>query len=437
MAVSRRGFFDIFGAAGQPLSGHALSARGLEAHFAETWAVDQGGQTGRGGGAGQAGQGQGGRGGGAGRAGGAAARPAPPPGIDEIKINSNENPLGPGKSAIDAIVAKFPEAGRYPFNSSPRDGDLVETLAKKHATKAENIVLGAGSQEILKSAMRAFTTPYRGLVTAAPTFENCSGIARRMKVPLTEIKVDGACRIDLEGIIATARGAGLIFFNNPNNPTATVHGAKVVADFVERVRRISPDTVILIDEAYHDYVTDPAYETAIPLALATPNVFVARTFSKAYGMAGMRIGYAVGQTDSVKPLARLKMPYNVSVFGVAATIASLNDPKHIDDERARNKEVRAFTVKCFEDLGCKPAESQGNFIFVDIGRPAREFRDACAKQWVDVGRDFPPFENSHVRISLGTMAEMKRATDVFRDVMRPSAPAPVGTKGGGGSAQLR
>ena len=146
-------------------------------------------------------------------------------------------------------------------------------------------------------------------------------------------------------MLTVARGAGLIFVNNPNNPTATVHGAKTITDFVERVRRISPDTVILIDEAYHDYVTDPGIPTAIPLALATPNVFVARTFSKAYGMAGMRIGYAVGQADTIKPLARLKMPYNVSVFGIAAALAAIANPQHLAAERARNTEVRTFTVK--------------------------------------------------------------------------------------------
>jgi histidinol-phosphate aminotransferase len=417
MSVSRRGFFGIVGAGSGPVSGAWLAARGLEAHLAEGLQQEQ---TGRG--AGQTGRGQGGRGG----------RPPLPPGVEELKINSNENPLGPGQAALAAILGKFPEASRYPFNSSPKDADLVDTLAKKYQTKPDNIVLGAGSQEVLKSAVRAFVSPYRHLVAAAPTFENCTGFARRMKFPVTEIKVDSACRLDLEGMIATVRGAGLVFFNNPNNPTATVHGSKVVADFVERVRRISPDTVILIDEAYHDYVTDPAYETAIPLALATPNVFVARTFSKAYGMAGMRIGYAVGQLDTVKPLARLKMPYNVSVFGVAATIASLNDPQHIAAERARNTQVRAFTVKALEDLGCKATDSQANFIFVDIGRPAKEFRDACAKTGVMVGRDFPPFESSHCRISIGTMAEMQRATDVFRDVLRPAAPLAGGGKSGGG-----
>ena len=149
---------------------------------------------------------------------------------------------------------------------------------------------------------------------------------------------------------------------------------------MQRVRAASPDTVILIDEAYHDYVTDPSYESAIPLAMQTPNVFVARTFSKAYGMAGLRIGYGIGQAATMKPMAQLKMPYNVSVFGVAAALAAFADTKHIEDERARNTEVRAFTVKALDDLGCKSSDSQGNFLFVETGRPADEFRDACANR---------------------------------------------------------
>ena len=122
------------------------------------------------------------------------------------------------------------------------------------------------------------------------------------------------------------------------------------------------------------------------------------------------------------------MPYNVSVFGIAAAIASLNDPKHIEDERARNTEVRAFTVKAFEEMGCKPTDSQANFIFVDISRPAKDFRDACAKSGVMVGRDFPPFENIHCRISIGTMDEMQRAVDVFRNVLGRRRPRRLATK---------
>ena len=157
----------------------------------------------------------------------------------------------------------------------------------------------------------------------------------------------------------------------------------------------------------------------MPLALETPNVFVARTFSKAFGMAGLRVGYAIGRAETIKSLAKLKMPYNVSVFGIAAAMAALNDAAHIEAERARNTAVRAFTVKALEDLGCKSAASQGNFIFTDVGRPAKDFRDACAKQGVIVGRDFPPFEKTHVRISMGTMDEMQKAVAVFRSVLRP------------------
>jgi len=342
-----------------------------------------------------------------------------PPGVKVIRISSNENPLGPGKAALDAILGKFPEAGRYPFNSSPGETNLVAGIAAKFKAKPDNIVMGAGSQEILRNAVRAYASSTKALVTASPSFENCPSFARGLGYPVTEIKVDAACRLDLDGMAAAAKGAGLVFLNNPNNPTATVHGAKAVADFVSRVRSISPETVILIDEAYHDYVTDPSYQSAIPLALSTPNVFVSRTFSKAYGMAGLRIGYAIGQAETVAGLARLKMPYNVSVLSLAAALAALNDAKHIDAERARNTEVRAFTVKALEELGCKPTDSQANFLFVDIGRPAAAFRETCAKQGVVVGRDFPPFEKTHARISIGTMEEMKKAVTVFRSVLQP------------------
>jgi len=390
MSVSRRGFLQILEAGRtREVSGAWLAARGLEAHFAEAQA-------------------------------GGRQRPMTPPGVSEIRISSNENPLGPGKAALDAIVGKFPEAGRYPFNSTPNEGGLTEAIASKFKVKAENIVMGAGSQEILKSGMRAFTSSSKGLVTALPTFENCTGYAKKYGVPVLEVKVDSQMRLDVEGMILAASrpNAGFVFFNNPNNPTATVHGIKTVTDFVTRIRKANPNAVILIDEAYHDYVTDPSYQSAVELAMNTPNVFVARTFSKAYGMAGMRIGYAIGQAATVKPLAQLKMPYNVSVFGIAAAIASLNDQKHIDDERARNLKVREFTVKALADMGCQTADSQGNFIFTNIHRPAAELRDACAKQGVMIGRDFPPLEKTHARISLGTMEEMQRAVEVFRSVLK-------------------
>lgn len=403
MAVTRRELFSRirFGAAGSlgvPADGLVLAARGHE-----EWSV----------------QGQGGRGRGAGPAGQA-------PAGSSIKLSSNENPVGPGKAVLDAIRGQFGQTMRYPFNSTPTDGKLIEAIAALHKVKPENIALGAGSQELLKVAVWGYTNPARHLVTATPTFENATNTARRMGHPVVEIKVDGQFRLDLEGMLAVSRGAGLIFVNNPNNPTATVHSAAAITDFVERVRRISPDTVILIDEAYHEYVTDPAYATAIPLAMNTPNVFVARTFSKAFGMAGMRIGYAIGMKDTVRPLARLALPFNISVLGVVAAITALADPQHMAAERDRNTAARAFTQKALEELGCKCTVSQTNFLFADVGRSAAEFRSGCAAQGIQVGRDFPPFEGSHARISIGTMEEMQKAVAVFREVLRP-----VNATGGG------
>jgi histidinol-phosphate aminotransferase len=341
---------------------------------------------------------------------------APPP-ANQIRISSNENPLGPGQHALDAITGKFPEAGRYPFNSTPNEGALVGAIAKKFGVARENVVMGAGSGEILTNAVRAFTSPSRPLVTAWPSFENPHTTASKIGTPIREIPLDAQLRIDNPKMVAAVKGAGLVFFCNPNNPTATVHGAAAVADFVKAVRQQSPDTVILLDEAYHDYVTDPSYKTGMELAISTPNVFVARTFSKAYGMAGLRIGFAVGQAPVIKELTRYKMPYNVSVPGVAAAIASLENQAHIDAERARNTEARAFTLKAFEGMGFKATDSQANFIFVDLKRPAKGFRDACARQNVLVGRDFPPYEKTHCRVSIGTMEEMKQAVAVFRNVL--------------------
>jgi histidinol-phosphate aminotransferase len=407
MPVSRRGFLRLTGA-DSAMDGVALAARGLEAHFAEEEAQAQG---------------QGPR-----------VRPVLPPGVEEIKISSNENPLGPGRAAIDAIRGKFGEAGRYPFNASPTDSALVSAIADRFRVKPENIVLGAGSQELLKSAMRTWVTPQKSLVTALPTFENCTNFAKRHKLPLVEVKVDAEMRLDVEGMIAAGSKAdvGLVFFNNPNNPTATVHGAKTVTDMVTRIRKASPSTVILIDEAYHEYVTDPSYESAVPLALSTPNVLVTRTFSKAYGMAGLRVGYAIGMADTMKRLAALRMPYNVNVFGVVAAMAALGNPQHIAAERARNTDVRAFTVKAIREMGMKPSDSHANFLFADVGMPLKDFRDGCAKQGVLVGRDFPPFEKSHCRISIGTMDEMRRATEVFRAVLasKPTTTTASTEKGG-------
>jgi histidinol-phosphate aminotransferase len=334
-----------------------------------------------------------------------------------VRIASNENPLGPGQHVLDALVGKFPEAHRYPFNARQNDFALVQALAAKYSAKGENLTLGAGSGEILTNAVRAFTSPTKPLVTAWPSFENPRDTAKKIGTPVKEVGFDGNLKIDIAKMVEASKGAGLVFFCNPNNPTATVHGKSAVADMVKAIRTASPDTVILIDEAYHDYVTDPSYTTAIDIALATPNVFVARTFSKAYGMAGLRAGYAIGDAATIKSLNRFRMPYGLSTLTLGGAIVGLGNDAHIASERKRNTEVKAFTVKAFADMGVKGTDSQTNFLFMDIKRPPAGFRDACRASGVLVGRDFPPFEKTYCRISIGTMDEMQRAVEVFKKVL--------------------
>ena len=398
MSVSRRGFLQGLGVGRTSHASAFIAARGHEEFVAEAM-LQQG------------------------RIGGQ-QRPALPPGVQAIRISSNENPLGPGKAAIDAILGKFPEANRYPFNSTPLDADLEILLAKLNTAKRENVVLGVGSQELLKNAARVFMSPTKHLVIPSPTYGDPASFAQNvLKYTVKSAPVTAATlKTDLAALLPHVKGAGLVYICNPNNPTSTINSASEIKDFIAEVKKTSPTTAILIDEAYCDYVSDPSFQTAIPIALATPGVLVARTFSKAYGMAGVRIGYAIGDAATVKKMAAYKMPYNVNTFGVAAAVASLKDPQHIKEESARNKAVRDFTVKALADLGYPSADSQTNFIFTDIGKTmtAAAFRDACAAKGVMVGRDFPPLEKTWARISLGTMEEMQKATDVFRSVLKPS-----------------
>jgi histidinol-phosphate aminotransferase len=394
MSVSRRGFLQGLGVSRTSHASAFIAARGHEEFVAE--AMQQGRPL---------------------------ARPPLPPGVQAIRISSNENPLGPGKAAIDAILGRFPEANRYPFNSTPLDADLEILLAKLNAAKRENVVLGVGSQELLKNSARVFMSPTKHLVIPSPTYGDPAGFAQNVlkytvkSAPVTEKTL----KTDLAALLPHVKGAGLVYICNPNNPTSTINSAQEIKDFIAEVKKTSPTTAILIDEAYCDYAGD-GFQTAIPVALATPGVLVARTFSKAYGMAGVRIGYAIGDAATVKKMSAYKMPYNVNTFGVAAAIASLKDPQHIKEEAARNKAVRDFTVKALADLGYTSADSQTNFIFTDIGKTmtAAAFRDACAAKGIMVGRDFPPLEKTWTRISLGTMEEMQKATDVFRSVLKPS-----------------
>jgi histidinol-phosphate aminotransferase len=360
--------------------------------------------------------------------------PAPPPmDPDAIHLDSNENPLGPGPAALEALTKGYDFAGRYPTNAKPSASQLRETIARKFGVRPENVVVANGSGELLRVATRVYTSPSRHLLTASPTFASPEEMAGQVGSAVKRVLVDEDGKLDLDRMAAGARWAGLIFFCNPNNPTGTVHSFKAVADFVGRVRRESPETAILIDEAYHDYVDDPNYGSAVALALEHQNVLVTRTLSKAYGMAGLRVGYAIAQARTIESLQRWVMTFTTNSIAQAAAVASLKDQDHIDRERARNTEVRQYVTRFFKDLGFKATDSHGNFVFVNIGRPSKEFKQACAKQGVIVGREFPPLEKTWARISLGTMEQMKKATAVFAQVLSPARPG-VGSQTSGATA---
>jgi hypothetical protein len=191
-----------------------------------------------------------------------------------------------------------------------------------------------------------------------------------------------------------------------NNPTEHGPQRRVGGEFVRRVKQSSPGTRILIDEAYIDYVHDAAVKTAAPLTQELAGVFITRSFSKAHGMAGLRLGYAIGQPETMQAISRAWGLGSVNTLTAAAGIASLKDTAHMDAERSENARVRDFTLQAFRDLGYEGTDSHTNCIFIDLKRPASEFREACEAQKVRVGRDFPPFEKTHSRISLGTMEEM-------------------------------
>ena len=345
---------------------------------------------------------------------------APPADPGEILLGSNENPLGPGRAVLGAIRGALGEtgakAGRYPFGQF---FGIRGVIAKSHGVEASNVFVGGGSTQALRNVTELFTDADKPLVTAVPSYEEPARYARFLGTPVREVPLDDALKVDLDGLLSASKSAGLVYFCNPNNPTATVHPHDVAADFV---RTVSADTTILVDEAYQDYVGDGVRGTSIPFAVETPGVIVARTFSKAYGMAGLRIGYAIGHADTIKTIQDwngFELFTNfLAMTGAMAALGQEGDA--IATERARNEAVRDFTRKFFHDAGFKDAESQTNFVFVDVKRPIQEFASACKDNGVRVGRPFPPLE-THARISLGTMDEMERATKVFADVLGVSA----------------
>ena len=334
-----------------------------------------------------------------------------------IRLSSNENLRGPSPKVIEALRSHpSKELGLgYP---PPNVSAFVDACAAMDGAKPNNVIVSTGSGEILTAAVMAYCNGDKSLVTGDPSYGSPAQTAQRIKAPVKFIAVDPkSLALDLEGMIRASIGAGLVFLCNPNNPTSTVQTSADVEQTVRTIKQRSPETGILIDEAYLEYATKPGAFTMAKLALELPGVFISRTFSKAYGMAGMRMGYAIGQPETMNKVGRAWGLGSINELQAVAGIAALNDKAHMQWEKMENKRVRDWTQAQFREMGFETPESETNFIFVNIRRPAVEFRDGCRAQGVAVGRDFPPMEKTYARISLGTMEDMQKAMVVFKQVL--------------------
>ena len=327
-----------------------------------------------------------------------------------VRLSSNENPYGPSPAALKAMTDGFSLAWRYPDEYADM---LAEELARGHNVPAEQVLLGDGSGEILKLCAAAFSNEDKKVVIANPTFE---AIARHASVANAEvIKIDLAPdhSHDLKKMLAASNGAGLVYICNPNNPTASITAKSEVSDFLAK---LSPTTIVLVDEAYHHYVESRDYESVIPLVKQYPNLIVARTFSKIYGMAGLRCGYCVTQRGNIAILKTHQIYDSVNIMALVAAMASLKDAEHIAKGRKQNTEVKKAVCAELDTLGYRYIPSHANFMMIDLRREVRPIIDALRNRRVEVGRLFPALPN-FLRVTIGTSSQMKLFLTAFREVM--------------------
>jgi histidinol-phosphate aminotransferase len=326
-----------------------------------------------------------------------------------VRLSANENPYGPSLKALQAMTDSFGLSCRYP---DEHNNVLIEKLAKLNGVNHDQILLGDGSSEILKLCAETFTGKNRGtLVAADPTFEPIlqqAGIngAEVVKVPLT-----ASFAHDLPKMLAAVK-RGLIYVCNPNNPTASITPKNELSEFIGKTPR---ETMILVDEAYFHYADSRDYESMIPLVRDHPNVIVSRTFSKIYGMAGLRCGYCVAQKETLEQLRAHQMWDSVNIMALAAASAGLDDPDQVPNGQRLNNEAKTFTIGELDKLGYKTIPSQANFVMFDCNRPVVPLIQALKQRNVQVGRLFPALPN-YMRLTIGKKSEMESFLGAFKQV---------------------
>lgn len=335
---------------------------------------------------------------------------------DMIQLNANENPYGPSAAARAAMTAAQPVASRYP-------GDLEEelraALAVLHGVSEEQIVLGCGSGEILRMADMAFLGEGRTVVAAEPTFEAVlmyAGVARGEPV---RVPLDGEHRHDLTAMAkACDRRTGLVYVCNPNNPTGTVVTTAALEGFLARV---PASAVVLLDEAYLDFVDSDASGTLIGRLASHPGLIVVRTFSKIHGLAGMRLGYAAAAPDKIAALRRHATTNNANAAVLAAALASLAEPGQVASVLERMNATRRALCAELERDGRRIIPPHANFVMTDLGRDVGPVIAAFRERKILVGRKFASMP-TWLRVSVGTDAEMAAFLAALREIA-PAGPA--------------
>jgi histidinol-phosphate aminotransferase len=332
---------------------------------------------------------------------------------DMVWLNANENPAGPPAVSLDAMRDVLPSSGRYHYNEF---GQIESLIAGSEKLTADQIVTGAGSSEVLHTAVDIFTSPTRPLISVTPAYELPIELARALGRPvvLTKLRGDYTADVKLLAEAADKAHGGLIYLCNPNNPTSA---AVKSSDVDWLVANLPANTTLLMDEAYIHFVEAPDVKSAIPYVRQGKEVIVARTFSKIYGMAGLRVGFAAAKPSIIEKLSELKANV-ISIVGARAVVAALKDRENIVRERkAGLAKTRRELCAWLRERNVKYIEPHANFLMIDTGRNAKEFINTMPSLGVAPGRPFPPLDNM-LRVTIGTDPEMAKFRDVFWKVYK-------------------
>jgi histidinol-phosphate aminotransferase len=336
----------------------------------------------------------------------------PPP--DAVLINANENPLGPCKAACEAIANIAPHGGRYD-RMDDQDG-FIKTFAEQHGLKPENVLVYAGSSEPLHYTVLAFTSPSRGLVTADPSYESPMAAAKYGGAPIHKVALTSTYAHDVKAMVAADPSAGVIYICNPNNPTGTTTPREEILWALEHK---PAGSILLVDEAY---IHLSEQQDVLDQVAAGKDLIVLRTFSKIYGMAGIRCGVAMGRPDLLAKLqtyGQNPMP----ITGLVAARASLADPDLVPTRKKIIGDVRKDTIAWLQAKGYKViGQPESNCFMIDTGHEGHGVIAALQKQNVYIGRIWPVWPNA-VRVTVGTADDMAKFKVAFKDVMDNSGMA--------------